>query len=686
MLTSLRQTNKERTVQLGLRLAIPGGQSRHLRVFLTLLVFLLSLSFNLYNLGEESLHGDEGIYADIALRILATDIWYPLQSITGPYTAKPPLIAWPIAISFELLGPSELSARLPNATAGALTCALLFSFLTHHTKIWVGLLAAFLLSTAVPWLTPHGARHAVADNLVCLFVMTTLFMYYRYLTTGRPSWMIVALASAAMSSLFKGLFAPVILLAILILWEFIWASSAIEEKHSQEDLVRHNSIDQLSFRNWALMSFGQTNLWRPLVVFTASMVPYMVWLFDNLARNPDFLEKVYKQNIVRATHGLDPSHLNGPLFYPAILFECFGYWLFALLLLLPIWGSSSWSESKVEFLKSITAWAIVGIGLITLSASKLSWYAFPAFPAIAILIALGVERAFALLGRHVAFALPLTILIIVALGFRLASVQSLLTLPVEKSVLHGASIALSSIDGSRLYEDAGVRNGLRPWQVYYLSLMPAVTNTSEAESYTGCNFLLTEKTDIASKYSSVDASRTKLVARSDQMNSDLVLIDRCDGKLTEIMAAPSRTYAADLESGIDFERRGYPDFIRSVDGMSHFEPDGRWTNDKKVSFGFRQFLPLEFTLVIEANAFGPNAGLPLEVRIGEYSELLPLLGGWNSYRVHVKLSKPVDAIHFVVPSPTSPSSLGLSDDDRMLGLFLRRITFETDASLSVQAP
>src|SRR5450759_2078691 len=79
-------------------------------------------------------------------------------------------------------------------------------------------------------------------------------------------------------------------------------------------------------------------------------------------------------------------------------------------------------------------------------------------------------------------------------------------------------------------------------------------------------------------------------------------------------------YNATLAEGIQFAAKpNYPSFIKSVTGMSGYEPIGRWTEGKKVVFTFTQNLPTTFTLEFDlAGAFGPNAGKVLQIQAGDW--------------------------------------------------------------------
>lgn len=135
-------------------------------------------------------------------------------------------------------------------------------------------------------------------------------------------------------------------------------------------------------------------------------------------------------------------------------------------------------------------------------------------------------------------------------------------------------------------------------------------------------------------------------------------------------------YEASLADGIDFKRSGYPTFLAEVSGMSGHEAWGRWTDAAEgatARFRFNQPLPQKFTLELKANAFGPNLGLPVKVRVGGIEKEF-VVKDPQAPELHVLMFEGVagaDAIEVVPPQPTSPKQLDpQSGDTRMLGVSL----------------
>ena len=148
-------------------------------------------------------------------------------------------------------------------------------------------------------------------------------------------------------------------------------------------------------------------------------------------------------------------------------------------------------------------------------------------------------------------------------------------------------------------------------------------------------------------------------------------------------------YPATLAEGITFGQPGYPVFLAAVSGMSAHEPWGRWSDGTPVTFQFTQPLPLRFTLILTAHAFGPNIGAPIQVKAGASAQMLTLTAENQTYRLDFTLAAPTDRLEFHIPKPTSPADLKQGDDPRQLGIGfikLQLATAEASAAPSSPAP
>ena len=86
-------------------------------------------------------------------------------------------------------------------------------------------------------------------------------------------------------------------------------------------------------------------------------------------------------------------------------------------------------------------------------------------------------------------------------------------------------------------------------------------------------------------------------------------------------------------------------------------------------------LPNRFTLMLRGRAFGPNAGKPVLVRAGDQAQTLTFSETSEERYVSFDLDDVRQhRIEIVPPSPTSPKDIGMSDDQRRLGIGLEGIS------------
>jgi len=145
--------------------------------------------------------------------------------------------------------------------------------------------------------------------------------------------------------------------------------------------------------------------------------------------------------------------------------------------------------------------------------------------------------------------------------------------------------------------------------------------------------------------------------------------------------ANSTLYRHSLAEGVDFKRSGFPTFIDSIVGFSGEEPWGRWTDATKspsAKIKFRVSLPRSFTLVLNAQAFGPNANVPVTIRITTSDPLAKsveqeifLKTTTSDHRLDfsIRAIPNADTIEIIPPHPTAPHTLNsASDDFRLVGV------------------
>ncbi len=130
-----------------------------------------------------------------------------------------------------------------------------------------------------------------------------------------------------------------------------------------------------------------------------------------------------------------------------------------------------------------------------------------------------------------------------------------------------------------------------------------------------------------------------------------------------------------IDAPIQFDIRNLSSVVREVSGFSGWEPWGRWTEGPIARIRFERSLPQRFTLKIETTlAMPPNASPDIVVRAGSTEQRFRVGTGPTSVEIPMTLAAPADTIELLIPAPTSPRELGMSDDPRKLGIGIKTMT------------
>jgi phosphoglycerol transferase len=168
--------------------------------------------------------------------------------------------------------------------------------------------------------------------------------------------------------------------------------------------------------------------------------------------------------------------------------------------------------------------------------------------------------------------------------------------------------------------------------------------------------------------------------QTQQVKLDGLSTEQIMKKTDYIVDHLGKRYSASLAQGIDFTRPDFPSFIKDVQGLSVPESWGRWSDanlSSSVRIDFQGPLPNRFYLVFSGQPFGPNSDQDLEVRIGSKTHHFKMLAEGFKYRKAIYLGgEKVARIEFLPSHPASPRQLGVSSDDRKLGVGLVKLSIE----------
>lgn len=324
-----------------------------------LLLWLATLVLFLSGLGIEPLRDwEEGTYAQVAREMLSGGghgFLFP-QRWGEPYLNKPPLGPGLIALAFAALGESSFAARLPMALVTSMVVPLLYLVArAGGMSRQPALLGAVICLTLLPVMR-HG-RLAMLDGPVLAFALT-MFLFLLKSAPGRWKWAFPAGLSISGIALTKGVLAvPFVVIGLTFL----------AMKHAPT-LIRKQF--------WGALFLG--------------LVPFMAWLAAQfLYYGLDYAHTaVFGQGIARVALSVD-GNAGSPWYYILEILKYGWPWL----TFLPAGLAVTW-RARHEYWAVLALVLLLGFTLlVTLMPTKLPWYIYPVWPALALICGAGLQSA-----------------------------------------------------------------------------------------------------------------------------------------------------------------------------------------------------------------------------------------------------------------------------------------------------
>jgi 4-amino-4-deoxy-L-arabinose transferase-like glycosyltransferase len=327
------------------------GRHGHLLLLLAVSVPLLFAA-----LGVSFLDPDEGLYADIPQRMLDDRDWV-LPRFNGlPYLEKPPIYYWIAALALGVLGPTEVAVRLGSAVAALGTILLTWRMARRLYDGDTALHAGIVLAT-----TAGFALYVRKASTDFIFVFCLALAFYGFLRdVERPdrgaTRFLLFYTGAALSVLTKGLIGVVFPIAVVAL-TWAWGRRPIA---------------------------GPLNLGRGLALFAAIALPWHLlvgW------REPGLMWFYIVDNQILRFLNLR-AFLEDDVPVSALGFLLVSFvWFFPWSVFVLARPAGDRGHAMAPWRPLLVVWPVIVIAFFMASRSKLEYYALPAFPALAILVA-----------------------------------------------------------------------------------------------------------------------------------------------------------------------------------------------------------------------------------------------------------------------------------------------------------
>ena len=318
---------------------------------------LLALGLLLFvpKLGMPLLDPDEGLYAEIAREMVTSGDWI-VPHVNGlPYLEKPPLYFWLTSLTFTVFGHSEWATRVWSAISALGTVLLTWRIARRLYGSTAGLLAGVVVATVVG--NALYVRRASTDQLFVFCL--TLAMYGFLRDAERPDrgrarflWFYIGSALGVLAKGFIGVVVPVLIVGIglLVVRRLGWR---------ELNLARGAAVFALLAVPWHLLV-----AWRSPALFNFYVIDNHLLRFLDARR--------YVEDDV-------PSSTLA--FLVASFLWAFPWSVFVLARREPD------RSPRASWRPLVVIWLAVIVGVFTLSRFKHEYYALPAFPALAVLVA-----------------------------------------------------------------------------------------------------------------------------------------------------------------------------------------------------------------------------------------------------------------------------------------------------------
>ncbi len=333
-------------------------------------LLLLTLAFGalyLFRLGSYPLSNpDEGRNAEVPREMIVSGDWATPRLNGVNYFEKPPLVYWVTAVFEKTFGLNEWSVRAVPALFAIAGVLLTYAAARELYGRTTGLLAAVVLGTSVLWFVI--GHIPILDTAMAVFMSATLFSFIlavREPPGARRRWFFMGLyASAALATLTKGLMGFLVTGAVMFLWLLVcnqW--KRLRPLHLPTGIV----LFLLIALPWHILAAIRNETW---------VHRYIV--FEHFLR---FLTPVASRP--------GPWH----------------YFIWIIIAGMIPWAGFLWAAFREPFRGGWPAraqrsdrwffitWVAFVVFFFSISKSKLAPYVLPVFPALAVLVAIELEKA-----------------------------------------------------------------------------------------------------------------------------------------------------------------------------------------------------------------------------------------------------------------------------------------------------
>jgi len=325
-------------------------QRNHLLWILLAVVWFGTLGY------RDLIKTDEGRYAEIAREMAVSGDWLTPRLDDLKYFEKPPLQYWATASAFKIFGTTEWPARLWPALTGFLGVLLAAYAGRRLFGAEVGASAAAIL---VSTLLYAAIGHFNTLDMGFAFFLELAVFAFIFAQGGHARWMLVAWAALAFAVLSKGIAAPVLTGATLVLYSLV-----------SRDVSPWRKLRLLPGLTLFLIIAAP---WFVAVSVVNPEFPYFFFIHEHFER---FLTTVHGR--------YEPAWY----FIPVLIVGALPWTGLVVHSTLRAWSVKA--AAPFQPTRFLLLWSVVVFGFFSASGSKLPSYILPIFPALALITAAGL--------------------------------------------------------------------------------------------------------------------------------------------------------------------------------------------------------------------------------------------------------------------------------------------------------
>ncbi len=320
---------------------------------------------------------DEGAFSE-ATREMLVGKDYITTYLNGELRFdKPILIYWFQLVSVKIFGLNEFALRLPSAIAGTLWAFVIYFFTKSFVEQKTAFFAALFMIASLQ--INMIAKAAIADALLNLFIVLSMFHIYRYYLTRVDKYIYYTFLFIGLGALTKG---PVAIMIPLVV-SFIFF------------------IYKKEWKAWFKAIFNPIGI----LIFALIALPW--YIAEYIAQGQAFIDGFFlKHNISRFNTSMEKHSGSIVYFIPVLIVGMMPYTYFAIKAL-----SKVKSFFRDDFLLYLLIWFGFVFLFFSLSGTKLPHYVIYGYTPLFILAAMMLNESF----KKAWLIIPLLVLLFVLL-------------------------------------------------------------------------------------------------------------------------------------------------------------------------------------------------------------------------------------------------------------------------------